>query len=104
MTANQNTFKKTVRVTIEKEIAIELMPSMFGDFTEEQFINQWRKGLWEIKGIDDVVKFAACMAAIYGEGTHDGIGFLAYDHTTIPRVPDVKFNVINEDVETEILP
>ena len=105
MANNQNPIKKTVRVTIEKEIEIELMPSMFGDMTEEQFIAEWRKSLWEIKSMDDVVIHAAVMAASYGNGmTHAGIGLVDFHHATYPRVPDVKFREICEDIETEILP
>jgi len=104
MKTDQNPLKKTVRVTIEKEIEIELMPSMFGDMTEEQFLAEWRKSLWQIEGMDDVIKQAAVMAACYGAGmTHDGLGLVDYDHATYPRVPDVKFREVSEDIETEIL-
>lgn len=104
MTTNQTPLKKTIRVTIEKEIEVELMPSMFGDMSEEQFIAEWRKGLWKIEGMEDVIKHAACMAASFGSGMeHDGIGLVGYYHTTYPRVPDVKFREISLDIETEIL-
>ena len=105
MTANQNTIKKTVRVTIEKEIEIELTPTFFGDMSEEQIIAEWNKSLWPIEGMDDVIKFAAVMAATHGDGySLDGLGLLGGMHTTYPRVPDVKFREIYEDIETEILP
>lgn len=104
MTANQNRIKKTVRVTIEKEIEIELMPSMLGPMSTEQFIEEWQNSLWQIEGMDDVIKHAAVMAATFGGGvTHDGLGLVDYDHATHPRVPDVKFREISEDIETEIL-
>lgn len=105
MTANQNTIKKTVRVTIEKEIEIELTPTFFGEMTEEQIIAEWNKSLWPIESLDDVIKHAAVMAATYGDGhTLDGLGFIGGFHTTHPRVPDVKFREIYEEVETEITP
>lgn len=105
MTTNQNTIKKTVRVTIEKEIEVELTPAMFGPFTEAEFIAEWQKSLWPIEGMDDVVKHAALMAATYGSGyTLDGLGLIGFHDMTYPRVPDVKFREISEDTETEILP
>jgi len=104
MSADQNTIKKTVRVTIVKEIEIELMPSMFGGMTEEEYLAEFRKGLWNVESMDDIVKFAARMAACYGANhEHDGIGLVGYDHTTHPRVPDVKIHEVDEEIEEEIL-
>lgn len=96
--------KRTVRVTIEKEIEIELMPSLFGDMTEEEYLADFRKGLWYVESMDDVVKYAARTAAYYGGGgEHDGLGLLAADYSTHPRVPDVKFREISDESEEEIL-
>lgn len=98
------TIKRTVRVTIEKEIEIELTPAVFGDMTEEEYLAEFRKGLWHVDGIDDVVKYAAEMAATCGSGyQHDGLGLLAYSYSTHPRVPDVKFNELSEEREMEII-
>lgn len=95
--------KKTVRVTIEKEIEIELTPTFFGGMTEEQIIAEWNKSLWPIEGMDDVIEHAAVMAATYGDGyTLDGLGLIGNVHTTFPRIPDVKFREVYEDVEAEI--
>lgn len=97
--------KKTVRVMIEKEIEIELMPSLLGPMSEEQFIAEWSTSLWPIESMDDVIKHAACMAANYGSGIeHDGLGLLGYHNMDYPRIPDVKFREISEDIETEFLP
>ena len=96
--------KKTVRVVIEKEIEVEIMPSMFGSMTEEQFIADWRRCLWEIEDMNEIITHAATMAACYGSGMeHDGLGLVGYHHMTYPRVPDVKFREISEDIEAEIL-
>jgi hypothetical protein len=98
------TIKKTVRVTIEKEIEIELMPSVFGGMTEGEYLEEFRKGLWDVEGIDDVVKYAARMAAIGCAGySLDGIGLLGEHDSTFPRIPDVKFREISDDCEEEIL-
>ncbi len=97
--------KKTVRVTIEKEIEIELMPSMFIGMSKEEFIAEWKKGLFPVEGMDDIIEHAAAMAAEYGSGYElDGLGLIGYDHMTNPRIPDVKFREIYSDIETEILP
>lgn len=96
--------KRTVRVTIEKEIEIEIMPSMFGGMTEEEYLADFRNGLWEVESMDDVVKYAARMAAYYGGGMqHDGLGLLDAHYSTHPRVPDVKFREISDESEEEIL-
>lgn len=96
--------KRTVRVVIEKEIEIELMPSMFGGMTEEEYLADFRKGLWDVDSIDDVVKYAARMAAYYGGGMqHDGLGLLDAHYSTHPRVPDVKFRDISDECEEELL-
>lgn len=96
--------KHTVRVTIEKEIEVELTPAVFGGMTQEEYLAEFRKGLWHVDSIDDVVKYAARIAATGGAGgEYDGIGRLDHDFSTYPRVPDVKVRVIDEECEEEIL-
>lgn len=91
---------KTVRVTIEKEIKITVTPKMFGPLTQEQYLAEFCKGLWEVEGMDDVIEYAARMAAEYGGGySHDGLGKLNTEYFD----PDVIFDVISDDVETEII-
>lgn len=98
------TIKRTVRVTIEKEIEIELTPAVFGGMTEEQYLFEFRKGLWHVDGIDDVAAYAAGLAATNCSGHEfDGIGLLGEVDSTYPRVPDVKFNILAENFETEIV-
>lgn len=99
-----NTIKRRVLVTIEKEVEIELMPTLFGNMTEEEYLAEFRKGLWDIEGIDDVVKYAARMAATMGSGyQHDGLGLLSESHSTYPRVPDVKFTIMMDECTEEIV-
>lgn len=96
--------KRTVRVTIEKEIEIELMPSFFGDMTIDEYLAEFRKGLWNVDSIDDVIKYAARMAAYHGGGMqHDGLGLLDGHYSTYPRTPDVKFNEVYDECEEEII-
>lgn len=97
------TIKRIVKVTIEKEIEIEIMPSMLGDMTEESYLEEFRKGLWYVESMDDVIKFAARMAAYNGSGECDGIGLLGPYYSTYPRVPDVKFREISDECEEEFV-
>ncbi|MEC5207427.1 hypothetical protein QF022_002383 [Vogesella perlucida] len=94
------TIKRKVRVTIEKEFIIE-MPSEFGT---EQYLEDFRSGLWHVESVDDVAKYAARMAAYYGGGAeHDGLGLLDSSSSTYPRVPDVKFVELEDYCEEEII-
>lgn len=92
------TIIRTFTVTVTKEITVEL-PDMFAtDF----FIDEWRKGLWSIEGVEDIAEHAAVMAATGHSGLElDGLGLLAPAWSKYPRVPDVKFTVNYEDTETE---
>ena len=94
--------KRTVVVTITKEIEVELTPAVFGPLSVEQYLDEFRKGLWPVDGLDDVFKYAAEMAAHYGDGTHDGLGLIGPHYSTYPRVPDVKFEVKEQSTESEL--
>lgn len=105
MSTDQNKFKKIVRVTIETEVEVELTPIFFAQLSEAEFLAEWRKSLWEVESMDDVIKHAAVMAVSYGSGvTHDGLGLVSSIHMTQPRIPDVRFREISEEIESEILP
>lgn len=96
--------KRKVRVTITKEIEIELTPAVFGGLSQEQYLEEFRKSLWSVDDIEDVFTYAAEMAAHHGAGyQHDGLGLLGASHSTYPRVPDVKFDVLDEDTESEFI-
>lgn len=97
------TIKRTVKVIIEKEIEVELMPSMFGGMTPEEYLAEFRKGLWHVDSFDDIAKYAARMTALYDEGEYEGLGLLADRESTYPRVPDVKFKVIDDFTEATIV-
>jgi len=95
--------KYIVRVTIEKEIEVELMPEFFGEMTEDEYLAEFRKGLWSVDSIDDIVKYAARMAATDGSGIYDGIGYLTNSVAVTKQKPDVKFRELSEEVDEEIL-
>lgn len=96
--------KRVVRVTIIKEIEIELTPTFFGPMTQAEYLAEFNKSLFPVDGIDDIFKFAARMAAHYGGGmSHDGLGLLSESYSAYPRVPDVKFEVLDEEDETELV-
>lgn len=100
--------KRIVWVTIEKELEIELMPSVFGNRTEEEYLEDFRKKLRHVDNIDDVVKYAARCAATGGmetggDGYHfDGIGLVA-EYPYLDTAPDVKFRVTFDDCDVEIV-
>ena len=96
--------KKTVRVVIEKEVEIELMPSMFGDKSVDEYLKEFSSYMWEVESIDDIIKYAARMVAYYGDGNqHDGLGLIGYSDSNYPRVPDVKFKELSDECEEEII-
>ena len=96
--------KRTIIVRIEKELEIELMPSVFGNMTEAEYLESFCKDLWKVESMDDVIKYAARAAATGGEGYQvDGLGLIGSYLSRHPRVPDVKVREISEDVETEIV-
>ncbi|KEH06879.1 hypothetical protein GY14_31845 [Delftia tsuruhatensis] len=98
-----NAMKRTIRVTITKEIEIELTPAVFGGLPQEEYLAEFRKGLWHVDSLDEVFTYAASMAAHHGGGMqHDGLGLLSESYSQFPRTPDVKFTVLDEDTETEI--
>lgn len=97
------TIKRTVKVTIEKEIEVELMPSMFGGMTPEEYLAEFRKGLWHVDSMDDIAKYAAKTAALCEEGHYEGLGLVGYSESTYPRVPDVKFKIIDDFTEATIV-
>lgn len=95
--------KRTIQVTIVKEIEIEFTSSVFGGMTEAKYLAEFSRSLFPVDGIDEVFKYAARMAACFGGGyEHDGLGRVDTHTSTYPRVPDVKFKVLTEEIEEEI--
>ena len=96
--------KRKVRVVIEKEIEVELTPEMFRGMTVEEYLDEFRKSLWDVKDADDVAKYAARMAATGYTGMEvDGLGFLAGSHSGYLRKPDVVANEISSEISCEIV-
>jgi hypothetical protein len=90
--------KKKIRVTIEKEIEIELPDNMLTPEYQAEF----ERSMWPYRNDDELFFYAAEMAARYGSGMQqDGLGLLSDKHSTYPRVPDVKFDITYENVESE---
>lgn len=60
--------------------------------------------MFNVDSIDDVLKYAARIAANDGRGGEfDGLGWLDYWFVTSPRVPDVKFRVVSDECEEEFV-
>jgi hypothetical protein len=92
---------KKLRVTITKEIEISIPDS----YASEQNIADWRSGLWDIDGVDDIFKHAAQMAATgYAGYSLDGLGRLQSKGTTVAEPESTTvFDEIDYDVEIEII-
>ena len=104
MTEPKKSIKRTILVTMTKEIEIELPPEFFEETPQDLFLKMFSEMMWPIDGIDGLFDYAARMAAEVGGGyTHDALGLLDVHYSTYPRVPDVKFRVNYEDTETEII-
>ncbi|MCB1900062.1 MAG: hypothetical protein KDH16_12270 [Rhodocyclaceae bacterium] len=98
------TIKRTVRVTIEKEIEVELTPAVFGRMTKDEYLAEFRKCLWHVDDIDDVVKYAARCAAYGPVGVQEyGLGLINDRDSNYPRKGDVLVHEISDDCECEIL-
>ena len=96
--------KRTVLVTITKEIEIEITPKMFGPMSEAEYLAAFSEGQFAVDGIDDVFKYAARMVAYHGGGiAHDGLGLVSSAHSTYPHEPDVKFRELSDESEEEII-
>ena len=95
--------KRRVRVIAEYEVDITIMPSMFGSMTEDEYLEAFRKGLWDVEGIDDVAMYAARVAALDGSGRYDGIWDLDSVYSRDADKANVTYRVISEDVESEII-
>jgi len=90
--------KYRFRVTIEREIEVDLP----AHFASDEYLKDFREGLWYVEGVDDVAKYAAHMAADIGSGyNHDGLGLLS--DSDFPKPPDVRFREVESDMESELL-
>lgn len=92
--------KKRVNVTVEFEIDITLMPSMFAGLSIEQYLEAFRKGLWNVNDIDDVVKYAAEVATLDRDTEEDGIGTMSHEWSN--KKTNVKYRIVCEKTKSEI--
>lgn len=92
--------RRTIRVTIEKEITIELPDQKL----TPEFLAEFSASMWPVESIHDVFKYAARMAARELTGyNHDFLGLLDNHNSTWPRVPDVKVWLHDESYEEEVI-
>lgn len=97
--------KKTIRVTIEKTIQVELTPAMFGGMSEADYLAEFRKSLWHVGSLDDVFMYAARAAATGGIGReHDGLGLLKARQALYPRTGDVLAEEVDTHIDCHIMP
>lgn len=95
--------KYKMLVTVQKEIEVELTDSVFGGMTEEDYLAEFRRGLWHVDSMKDVAEHAGRMAFDGCGSEHDGLGLVDAHYSKYPRPPDVKVWVHNEDIEVEML-
>ena len=99
--------KRRVRVTAEYEVDITFPAEFFDHYKNdpanaiEQYLSDFRSGLWDVESIDDVAMYAARMAALNGSGSYDGLGDLAPDYSSTKA--DVRFDIVDEEFDSEIL-
>lgn len=91
--------KKTVRVTIEKEIEIDIPDHML----TPEYKADFESGLWKYEDENELFTYAARMAAGQGDGHYEGLGFLGYRLAQYIATPDVRFEILYDDLETEVL-
>lgn len=94
--------KKVVRVTVEKDIEIELTPELFGTMSLEEYLEEFNSSLWEAD-LDKVFKYAAQCAFTGGGYSEDGLGLVARKSSYYPSAPGVIFTVIEDSSEAEII-
>lgn len=92
--------KRTLRVTIEKEIEIEIPD----EYATEKYLEDFSRHMWVVDGVDDIVTFAARMAfADDGNRHFDFLGYVGTKHSTWPQEPDVKYEIKDEWIEYEFV-
>jgi hypothetical protein len=95
--------KKIIRVTLEKEIEIELNhDEFFHGMTEKEYLEEFSKTFWDVKSMDDVYKYAAEMVAIHGSGFYEGIGEIVSYYLINNKKYAGSYRELNSDVEVDI--
>ena len=97
------TMKRKIRVTMEKDIEIEIMPSMFIGMTEEEYLKEFSETFWTVNNMDDIFKFAAKVAAVHGRGEEEGLGMLEPKHMKGMCKADVYYGELVEDITAEFI-
>jgi hypothetical protein len=95
--------KRIVKVTIEKEIEVELTPEMFDGHTIDEYLADFSKGMWDVSNIDEIVKYAASCAAESVGRQEDGLGLVNFKGSTYPRKGDVVVDILSDEIECEII-
>lgn len=100
--------KRKVRVTAEYEVEIIFPSKFFAYYRDkgvenyvEEFLKDFRKGLWDVENIDDVAIYAARVAALDGDGVYDGLGNLANNYSS--GEADVRYSIVAEEFDGEII-
>ena len=87
--------KKTVRVTIEKEIEIDV----YDDIASEEFLNSFSKVMWPVDSVDEIFEYIATRIAEYGNNFVEGVGRASRSDESA----EIEYKVVYEDVCCDIL-
>ncbi len=87
--------KKTVRVTIEKEIEINLPDEV----ASEEFLNSFSEVMWPVDSVDDISEYVAKQITEYGNTFVEGVG----KASSWDSGAAIKYKVVYEDVCCDIL-
>lgn len=90
--------KKTVRVTIEKELEIDIPDEML----TPEHVAAFSQTMWEINGPDELFGHAARQIAYYGAHFVEGIG--KCEHAPASDAETASFRELLDECETEVLP
>jgi hypothetical protein len=91
-----NKRKAKVIITSAKEIDITFD---LGELTEEEVLNTWSSGLWEVDSMEDIFEHAAEMIAAGMDGCNlDGLGVLSEDDGA-----NTQYSILNEAVDTYVV-
>jgi len=90
--------KKTVRVTIEKELEIDIPDEML----TPEHVEAFSKTMWEIEGPDELFGHVARQIAYYGAHFVEGIG--PCEHSSASDEETASFRELLDECEVEVLP
>ena len=91
--------KKTVRVTIEKEIEVEIPDSHL----TPEYLVVFSETMWDVEEPDDLFRYAARHIAYYGDLFIEGLGEVN-GHYATTEPGDIVYRELMDESEEDVLP